>query len=83
MDTLRTFLLARSEGPTLARHPYVQGLVVILLGARWLLTRRDHMTAHVEGGMVRSGFRPVRLGGSSTVRSHMPSINDIFLCVDR
>ena len=41
------------------------------------------MATHVEGGMVRSGFRPVRLGGSAAVRCHMPSINDIFLRVDR
>ena len=41
------------------------------------------MAAHVEGGMVRSGFRPVRLGGSAAVRCHMSSINDIFLRVDR
>ena len=82
MDTLGPFLLARSEGPTLAGHPHVEGLVVILRGARRLLARRDHVTAHIEGGMVRSGFRPVGLGSPSAVRSHMSSINDIFLCVD-
>ena len=82
MDALRPFLLARSEGPTLARHPHVQGLVVILRGTRRLLPRRDHVTAHVESGMVGSGLWPAGLCGSPTVRSHMSPIDDIFLRVD-
>jgi len=77
--TLRTFLLAGAQGSSFRRHTDIVRLVLIL-GAR-LLASRNHMTAHVETGVVGARVGPIRF--TLNVMYYVPLIDHLFLAVNR